>query len=758
MKHLRKSLICLILLFLIGVMIPTKTEAATASTLRITGATYPTVLKQGQSFTVEGIVKCNYKINQVAVVIRSTDLSKLYYKVVVNSPSNPYTFGSVVDNAMKFDSLAIGTYRYMVYAKDASGTSKFILDKTFSVTATGQTAVTAPSTLRIVDPTYPTVLKQGQSFTASGIIKCNYKINEVAVVIRSTDLSKLYYKVVVNNPSNPYTLGTVVDSAMKFDALAIGTYRYMIYAKDASGTSKFILDKTFSVTATGQSTPSTLRVVSATYPTTLKVGQTFNLQGTIKCNYAIKQVSCVIRSSDLSQLFYKTIVNNPRNPYEIATTENNGLKFENLAVGNYRYMIYAKDASGTSKYILDQPFSVTTTGQPVNGGESTLRIVSPTYPTTLELGTGFSVAGTVKSNYSLKVLTFSIKSSDLKITYDTITVTSPKNPYVVGTVVDNALEFDKLLEGTYRYVIHGEDASGTSKDLLDQTFTVKETASKLAISNPHYPVSVVHGTDFTLEGTITSNYNVVSLAFTIINTSTNVTVRQKNIFQTAKSYTIGTEVNTAMNIAGLPVGSYKYVAAARDESGTRLTLINRNFTVVEDQNSQYAIWPLSQVYITQGAYDSYSHQTENAFDCVVTPITGAQAFAPFDGRVVAAEATWGTIWFQSDNKVQYADGTYDYMTVIFMHGKNATSLLGKSFRQGEAFYVLGGTGPSGPNTYDTHLHVEVYKGRVSTAGTIISSSTAWSYRGNVYPNRALNVQSSKTTVINAYGYTFKRIS
>ena len=67
-------------------------------------------------------------------------------------------------------------------------------------------------------------------------------------------------------------------------------------------------------------------------------------------------------------------------------------------------------------------------------------------------------------------------------------------------------------------------------------------------------------------------------------------------------YTIGEEVNNAMDIAGLPTGSYKYVVAARDESGMRLTLINRNFTVVENQGSEFAIWPLSQVYITQGAY------------------------------------------------------------------------------------------------------------------------------------------------------------
>lgn len=647
MKHLRKSLICLILIFLVGVVIPTKTEAAEATTLRITSATYPTVLKQGQSFTVGGIVKSNYKINEVSVVIRSTDLSKLYCKIVVNNPSNPYTLGTAVDNAMKFDTLAIGTYRYMVYAKDASGAAKFILDKTFSVTATGQTSVTAPSTLR---------------------------------------------------------------------------------------------------------------VVGATYPSTLKVGASFNLQGTVKCNYAIKQVSCVIRSSDKSQLYYKVIVNNPRNPYEISTEINNAMKFSSLQTGNYRYMIYAKDASGTAKYILDEPFSVTTTGQPVNVGASTLRIVSPTYPTTLELGEGFSVTGIVKSNYKINEVAVVIRSTDLSKLYYKIVIPNPSNPYTIGAAVDNAMKFNALAEGTYRYMIFAKDASGAAKFILDKTFTVKDTASKLAISNPHYPISVVYGTEFKLEGTISSNYNVVSLAFTIIDTSTNVTVRKKNIFQEKKSYTIGTEVNEAMDIAGLPVGSYKYVVAARDESGNRLTLINRTFSVVENEGAEYAIWPLSQVYITQGAYDSYSHQTKNAFDCVISPITGAQAFAPFDGRVVAAESTWGTIWFQSDNKVRYADGTCDYMTVIFMHGKNATSLLGRSFKQGESFYVLGGTGPAGPNTYAVHLHIEVYKGRISPAGTIIDASSAWSYRGNVYPNKAFYVKSSITTIMNAYGYAFNKIS
>ena len=733
-----------------------QSSASSSSTLRITSATYPTTLEEGESFSLSGTISSNYSLTQVAAAIRSTDLSILYDKVVVNNPSNPYSISTTINNGIEFENLSAGTYRYILCAKDSSGTVKNVVDRTFEVTARQTTATT--STLRITSATYPTTLEEGDSFTLSGTVSSNYSLTQVAAAIRSTDLSILYDKVVVNNPSNPYSISTTINNGMEFENLSAGTYRYILCAKDSSGTTKNVVDITFEVTAK-QAAASTLRVVGATYPGTLKVGESFTLEGTVKCNYAITQIGFAIRSTDQTILYDKYVINSPHNPYVISTDVNNALEFENLAAGNYRYMIYAKDASGTSKYILNETFSVTTSGQTITSGDSTLRIVSATYPVTLEEGDSFTLSGTVMSNYSLTQVAAAIRSEDLTILYDKVVVNNPSNPYIIGTVIDNAMEFNRLEYGTYRYILTAKDASGAVKNLVDQTFEVTRGASTLAITNPVYPVSVAEGTDFEFGGTITSNYNVVSLAFTIINRTTDVTVRQKNIFQNATSYTIGSEVSEAMNIEDLPIGSYKYVAAARDESGNRLTLVNQNFSVVEsNEGAQYAIWPLSQVYITQGAYDTYSHQTENAFDCVIHPITGARAFAPFDGRVVAAESTWGTIWFQSDEPVRYADGTYDYMTVIFMHGQNATSLLGRSFSQGTSFYILGGTGPSGPNTYDTHLHVEVYRGRVSTSGTTISSSLAWSYRGNVVPNRALYVDSSMTSMISTYGYSFQSIS
>ena len=755
MKYIRKSVIGLIMILLIGIILPAQTQAAAASTLGVSNAKYPTAIEEGDTFTLSGTIRSNYSLTQVAAAVRSTDLSVLYDKVVVNNPSNPYSVSGTINNGIAFENLSAGSYRYILCAKDSSGTVKNVVDATFTVTP--KQLNTTSSTLKITSAVYPTTIEEGASFNLGGTISSNYSLTQVAAAVRSTDLSVLYDKVVVNNPSNPYSVSAAVNDGIEFNKLSAGSYRYILCAKDSSGNVKNVVDATFTVKAK-QAQTSTLRIVGATYPGTLKKGTDFTLEGTVKCNYAITQIGFAIRSTDQTVLYDKYVINSPKNPYVISADVNNGLEFDKLEEGNYRYMIYAKDASGTSEYILNETFSVTATGQPVTTGESTLRIEAATYPVTLEKGDSFTLSGTILSNYSLTQVAAAIRSEDLTLLYDKIVVNNPRNPYIIGTVIDNAMEFNHLEAGTYRYILTAKDVSGNVKNLIDRTFEVTPGESTLAIEDAVYPVNIAQGTDFEFGGTISSNYNVVSLAFTIINRTTDTTVRQKNIFQNALSYTIGSEVSEAMNVKDLPVGSYKYVAAARDESGNRLTLVNQNFSIVEgNDGAQYAIWPLSQVNITQGAYDSYSHQSENAFDCVVTPITGARAFAPFDGRVVAAESTWGTIWFQSDEPVRYADGTYDYMTVIFMHGQNATSLLGRSFSQGTAFYTLGGVGPSGPNTYDTHLHVEVYRGRVSASGATISSSLAWAYRGNVVPNRGLYVDSSMTSIVKTYGYSFKRI-
>lgn len=130
--------------------------------------------------------------------------------------------------------------------------------------------------------------------------------------------------------------------------------------------------------------------------------------------------------------------------------------------------------------------------------------------------------------------------------------------------------------------------------------------------------------------------------------------------------------------------------------------------VMNSSGEELAIFCCNSLYITQGAYDVFSHQYQNALD--MTPIEG-RAFAPFNGVIVRIDQSYNAcnaVWLESTSKVRYADGTYDYMTVCFMHDNDVSNLhVGMGLKQGDWFYESGTAG------YATgiHIHVAVYRGK-----------------------------------------------
>ena len=129
---------------------------------------------------------------------------------------------------------------------------------------------------------------------------------------------------------------------------------------------------------------------------------------------------------------------------------------------------------------------------------------------------------------------------------------------------------------------------------------------------------------------------------------------------------------------------------------------------VNSSGKALAIFVADSLLVTQGAYDNYSHQRQNAID--ITPVEQAVC-APFDATIVRIDANYtccNAVWIQSQTKVQYADGSYDYMTVCFMHDNNISDLeVGMGIAQGEYFYDAGDYGVSSGR----HVHVAVYRGQ-----------------------------------------------
>ena len=161
---------------------------------------------------------------------------------------------------------------------------------------------------------------------------------------------------------------------------------------------------------------------------------------------------------------------------------------------------------------------------------------------------------------------------------------------------------------------------------------------------------------------------------------------------------------------------------------------------------EYALFPGEVLQITQGAfneYNAYSHKNTNAFDL------GGNTYytAPFTGKIVAINQAYHMVMFQSENKVRYADGTIDYMTVSFTHDNNISNLsVGKRIKQGTRFYEPG-TYPPGSST-GSHVHLAVFRGKVNKASS----------NGNVYPNDALWLKRGFTKIKQTGSYCWASLN
>lgn len=153
-------------------------------------------------------------------------------------------------------------------------------------------------------------------------------------------------------------------------------------------------------------------------------------------------------------------------------------------------------------------------------------------------------------------------------------------------------------------------------------------------------------------------------------------------------------------------GSSLQLTAAAEGINSRWVLERQGITNSAGQD--LALFPADSMRITQGAYDTYSHMRQNALD--MQPTNG-MAFAPFNAQIVRKDVGYAVcngVWIQSVDKVRYADGSYDYMTVLYMHDDNIDNLsVGQMLTQGEYFYHSGTTG----NSSGAHIHLAVYRGQ-----------------------------------------------
>lgn len=154
-------------------------------------------------------------------------------------------------------------------------------------------------------------------------------------------------------------------------------------------------------------------------------------------------------------------------------------------------------------------------------------------------------------------------------------------------------------------------------------------------------------------------------------------------------------------------------------------------------NLQNFLFPLDEMYITQGSYTAtYSHNGCYAMDFVgwasgTGQIDTYPYYAPFDCHLVAkwgSSSNYQCVW-ESDEQVNFVDGTVDYACVAFNHDpNNQFFVVGTTRRQGEQIGTTGEYGAPG----SPHIHIEAKKGTYdgyhqNSDGVYMLTNSTWLY-------------------------------
>ena len=164
---------------------------------------------------------------------------------------------------------------------------------------------------------------------------------------------------------------------------------------------------------------------------------------------------------------------------------------------------------------------------------------------------------------------------------------------------------------------------------------------------------------------------------------------------------------------------------------------------------QKALFPILKTWESQ-PMNVGSHKDTKAIDFgVLNPYKDIKLTAPFDGKIVYvdSQAKGGGIAFESLEKVKYANGYEDYMTLWTGHD-NKPPKLGTIFKQGEYYSDMGTAGG-----VDIHCHLETIKGRFKMTKSVTSMGS-YKFENTIEPYNALFLKDN--TIIKKTKYNWKK--
>lgn len=177
-----------------------------------------------------------------------------------------------------------------------------------------------------------------------------------------------------------------------------------------------------------------------------------------------------------------------------------------------------------------------------------------------------------------------------------------------------------------------------------------------------------------------------------------------------------------------------------------------NQTMKGNNNLENLLFPLPDMYMTQIEGGDYSHKGSYAMDFQGWQngkrLLHAPYYAPCTLKLLYKSSTDASYIYESVEKVNFIDGSVDYVTIYFGHDDNTNRFnVGDVVNQGS---LIGMTGSSGQATGD-HVHIELAKGKYS--GRIQNDYGVWIFVNQYHIYNAMGVNN--TIITQGFNYNWR---
>lgn len=231
--------------FTVGGGTTPETPGNTDDALTISGGTtIPDTLAVGKALGIRGTVT-SANSNMTALTCGVYDANgKFVTGKTVNPNAKSYDLKKL-DAYVVFNSLPAGTYTYAVIASNAGNANYALVSKKFTVGSGSSTPVNDGITIS-GGTTVPSTVNKGKGVIVKGTVtSANSNFTSVTVGVYDAGGKQVTGKTATPN-AKTYNVNAL-DSAVRFDLLAAGTYTYRVIATNAANSSYTVVNQTFTV-------------------------------------------------------------------------------------------------------------------------------------------------------------------------------------------------------------------------------------------------------------------------------------------------------------------------------------------------------------------------------------------------------------------------------------------------------------------------------------------------------------------------------